>query len=127
MTGTARKMYPFTLAPFLQRTLAAFLLMLLLAGCADVAVPAAPEAAVEEVDAANEVDVPMDASQAETAPAQADPEEPVTVVAASDFVLDAAATEVRFLIEETLARPRPYRERSGLRRPICWPRRLNRW
>lgn len=103
MTHTARKMYSSPFTPSLLRTLAAVLLLLLLAGCADMAVPAAPEAAVEEADTASEADVQTDASQAETAPAQADPEEPVMVVAASDFVLDAAATEVRFLIEETLA------------------------
>lgn len=103
MTGTARQTHPSAPRPALLRTLAAVLLLLMLAGCADLAAPAAPAATVEETDEASEADAPTDDSQAETAPAEEEPEEPVTVVAASDFVLDAAATEVRFLIEETLA------------------------
>ena len=100
MTSPLGKTHPPALVPALLRTLTAVLLLLALAACADLAVPAAaPEATAE----ADETDSAPDDSQAATEPAPAeDPEEPATVAAASQFVLDAAATEVRFLIEETL-------------------------
>ena len=104
MTRTASFMTGSAFVPVLLRTLAAVLLLLLLASCADMTVPAAPETAVEDdSQEPEETQTQAEDSPAESQPAQEEPDEPVTVVEPANFVLDATATEVRFLVEETLA------------------------
>ncbi len=103
MTRTATFMTGSAFGPALLRTLAAVLLLLLLAGCADM-IPAVPETAIEDAaQEPEEAQTQAEDSPAESQPAQEEPAEPVTVVEPADFVLDATATEVRFLVEETLA------------------------
>ncbi len=101
MTRTATFTIGLTFVSVLLRTLAAVLLLLLLASCAEMTVPAVPETTVED-DTQEPEKTQAEDSPAE-APAQEEPDEPVMVVEPADFVLDATATEVRFLIEETLA------------------------
>lgn len=102
MTRTATYTTGSAFGTALLRTLAAVLLLLLLASCADMPAPAVPETAVED-DAQEPEEAQAEDSPAESQPAQEEPDEPVTVVEPADFVLDATATEVRFLVEETLA------------------------
>ncbi len=101
MTHTATFMTGARVVPALLRMLAAVLLLLLLASCADMTVPAAPETAAED-DTQELAETQAEDSPAETRPGQEEPDEPVTAAEPADFMLDATATEVRFLIEETL-------------------------
>lgn len=102
MSHTTTFMTGSTFVPVLLRTLAVVLLLLLLASCTDMTVPAVPETAIES-DTQEPEETQAEDSPAESQRNQEEPDEPVMVAEPADFVLDAATTEVRFLIEETLA------------------------